>query len=180
MSSRDAVAGMLLVVLGVALYLPSLGHELLRTYDDTLTVVDGADLHDLTADAGSKLQTMFDPTLDRRQQGLSAEYLPVRDLSFAWDHLWWARSDEGDELALRPGRQAMVGGGRAVLGFVAPEKKKGKGPQIQIRCAAEKRILELAEDAQTEEVCGIRVRSLGPVDPRNARYGGTRFEVSWE
>ncbi len=83
------------------------------------------------------------------------------------------------ELSLRPGRQAMVAGGRAVLGFVTPEKKKNKGIEIQIRCAAQKTILNLVEGARTEEVCGVRVRWLGPVDPLNARYGGARFEVSW-
>ncbi len=83
------------------------------------------------------------------------------------------------ELTLRPGKQAIVAGGRAVLGFVAPELKKNKGHQIQIRCAAEKSILKVTETAQTKEICGVQVRSLGPVDPLNARYGGTRFEVSW-
>ncbi len=84
------------------------------------------------------------------------------------------------ELALKPGKQAVVAGGRAVLGFITPELKKNKGLQIQIRCAAEKSILNLTVDAQTEEICGIQVRSLGPVDPLNARYGGNRFEISWD
>lgn len=81
------------------------------------------------------------------------------------------------EIVLAPGSRAIVGGGRAVLGFVA---QKRNTVVVEVKCAAETRRVELAEAAPSEEVCGVRVRWSAAVDVFPRPSGGLRFEVSWE
>jgi len=80
------------------------------------------------------------------------------------------------QLTLLPGRRVIVGGGRAVVGFAALEKRR---VTLEVRCAEGGSRLELAEGATSDEVCGVRVRWLGAA-PLRAAPGSNRFEVSWD
>lgn len=84
-------------------------------------------------------------------------------------------ADSPQQLTLLPGRRAIVGGGRAVLGFAVLEQRR---VILEVRCAAGGARLELAEGAAGDEVCGVRVRWLGAALPL-AAPGSHRFEVSW-
>lgn len=81
------------------------------------------------------------------------------------------------KLVLAPGSRAIVGGGRAVLGFVS---RKDRTSVIEVRCAAEVRRFELAEGSGSEEACGVVVRWYAALDVFPARSGSVRFEVTWE
>jgi len=80
------------------------------------------------------------------------------------------------ELFARAERRVIVGGGRAVVGFAALEKRR---VTLEVRCAEGGSRLELAEGATSDEVCGVRVRWLGAA-PLRAAPGSNRFEVSWD
>ncbi|HEX9733794.1 MAG TPA: hypothetical protein VGG06_17625 [Thermoanaerobaculia bacterium] len=80
------------------------------------------------------------------------------------------------ELTMLPGQRAIVGGGRAVVGFAVLERRR---VTLEVRCAGGGSRLELAEGAASEEVCGVRVRWLGAAPPLEAP-GSNRFEVSWD
>ena len=60
-------------------------------------------------------------------------------------------AENPQHVELLPGRRAIVGGGRAVLGFVGPEKKEVK---LEIGCAEEKIVTEVSQNAASEEICG--------------------------
>lgn len=80
------------------------------------------------------------------------------------------------EVVLRPGGRAIVGGGRAVLGFVA---ESGAKVTIEVRCAAETARVDLDRDTFSEPLCGLRVRRLVEPFLRPIHSGSARFEVTW-
>lgn len=79
-------------------------------------------------------------------------------------------------VTLLPGQRAIVGGGRALVGFAVLEKRR---VTLEVRCADDKTRLELKEGATSDEVCGVHLRWLGAALP-SAPPGSNRFEVFWD
>ena len=81
------------------MYLPTLGGSFLNYDDDYLVVANRAVQDD-------PLGAIFDPTSSR--EDLGSEYLPLRDVSYAFDSLLWAERDAAGRTRL---------GDRAAFGF---------------------------------------------------------------
>ncbi len=80
------------------------------------------------------------------------------------------------EVVLRPGGRAIVGGGRAIVGLVS---ESGREVTIEVRCAAETARVDLGRDAVSERLCGVRVRRLVRPLLRPDPPGSARLEITW-
>lgn len=76
-------------------------------------------------------------------------------------------------VSLRPGGRAIAGGGRAVVGLIEIRRDKAS---VQVRCSDAETELKLVLKKSSDEICGVRVRWLGP-SPRI--LGAQQLEVTW-
>ena len=88
----------------------------------------------------------------------------------------FAKSPQRVEMGV--GSSSFVAGGRARLWFASVEL----GPQVEVTCKGQSRLIELVDDEPSGEVCGIRVKKLDVYEKDLGRYKVLRgvFEVTWE
>ena len=98
-------------------------------------------------------------------------------LGVAWHNRLgdFAKSPQRVEMSV--GSTCFVAGGRAKIWFSSMQT----GPEIEISCKDQSRLLQLETDKPSDDVCGIRVRKLEIFEKDLAGHPQLRgvFEVTW-
>lgn len=87
-----------------------------------------------------------------------------------------AKSPQTVEMNL--GTTSFVAGGRARLWFASVDL----GPQVEISCKNQSRLVDLSEDEPSDEVCGIRVSKIDLVEKERHGIRTMRaiLRVTWD
>lgn len=98
-------------------------------------------------------------------------------VSFVWINKLGDLATSPQRVEMNLGTTSFVAGGRAKLWFAAVDL----GPQVEVSCKRQTRMIELT-DRVSDEVCGIRIRSVALKERDFKGYHITRgeFEVTWD
>lgn len=93
-------------------------------------------------------------------------------------------AESPQQVRLAPGRRAVVGGGRAVLGFVNGNLQT---VAIEVRCAAETTRVRLQRSTGavgdkgniSQPICGVEIRWVHDAPAGRTNPAARTFEISW-
>lgn len=99
-------------------------------------------------------------------------------VSFVWINKLGDLATSPQTVEMNLGTTSFVAGGRARIWFASVDL----GPQIEVTCKEESRLLELSGDSESDEVCGIRVSLVdwSEKERKGMRRIRATFRVAWD